>query len=145
LLRRLTLDLAGRIPTCAEAKAYVESKDPDKRAKLLERLMASPEYVRHAATEFDTLLRSANDRARSLRPYLLVALKENRPWDRMFRELMGTEPDPNDPDQFVLSRLDDLNRLTRDVSTAFSASTSCAPNAISTLTSRRSRKTITTA
>jgi Protein of unknown function (DUF1549)/Protein of unknown function (DUF1553) len=126
-LRRLTLDLAGRIPTSAEAKAYVESKDPDKRAKLLERLMASPEYVRHAATEFDTLLRANNDQAQSLRPYLLVALKENRPWDRMFRELMGVEPDPNRPDQFVLSRLGDLDRLTRDVSgTFFGVNIMCA-------------------
>src|SRR4051812_41560234 len=42
LVRRLTLDLVGRIPTATESKAYVESADPQKREKLVERLMASP-------------------------------------------------------------------------------------------------------
>src|SRR5262245_35898072 len=53
LLRRLTLDLAGRIPTPAEVKAYLASTDPDKRLKLVERLMASSGFVRHQAAEFD--------------------------------------------------------------------------------------------
>ncbi len=42
LVRRLTLDLVGRIPTASEVDAYVKSTDPDKRAKLVDRLMASP-------------------------------------------------------------------------------------------------------
>src|SRR5262245_51668491 len=42
LVRRLTLDLAGRIPTVAEAKAYVETTDPQKRSQLIDRLMAAP-------------------------------------------------------------------------------------------------------
>lgn len=119
LVRRLTLDLAGRIPTPTEAQGYINSKDPDKRSKLTDRLMASPDFVRHSATEFDALLRSGNDQAPSLRGYLLVALKENRPWDRMFRELMGLAPDPGRPDHFVLKRLGDLDVLTRDVSSVF--------------------------
>src|SRR4051812_36801309 len=60
LVRRLTLDLAGRIPTPAEVRAYLDSKDSEKRAKLIDRLMASPDYVRHSATEFDTLLRNGS-------------------------------------------------------------------------------------
>src|ERR687898_34855 len=47
LVRRLTLDLNGRIPTPAETRAYVESTDSRKREKLVDRLMASPAYVRH--------------------------------------------------------------------------------------------------
>src|SRR4051812_47728090 len=41
LLRRLMLDLVGRIPTAVEAKTYLESADPDKRIKLVDRLLAS--------------------------------------------------------------------------------------------------------
>jgi Protein of unknown function (DUF1549)/Protein of unknown function (DUF1553) len=119
LVRRLTLDLAGRIPTPAEARAYVESKDADKQSKLIDRLMASPEFVRHSATEFDALLQNSSDQAPSLRKYLLAAVKENRPWDRMFRDLMGVAPDPNRPDEFVLKRLGDLDVLTRDVTSVF--------------------------
>src|SRR6476659_1456391 len=41
VIRRLTLDLVGRIPTPAESKAYIESTDPQKKVQLVERLMAS--------------------------------------------------------------------------------------------------------
>ncbi len=119
LLRRLTLDLAGRIPSAAEARTFIESKDHDKRATLTDRLLASPDFVRHSATEFDTLLQNGSGHAPSLRPYLLTALRENRPWDRMFRELLGVVPDPTRPDQFVLKRLGDLDVLTRDVTSVF--------------------------
>ena len=54
LIRRLTLDLAGRIPTAAESRAFIGSTDPDKRVRLVDRLMASPGFVRHQATELDT-------------------------------------------------------------------------------------------
>src|SRR2546423_1612265 len=47
LIRRLTLDLVGRIPTPAETRAYVESKDAKKREQLVDRLMASPAFVGH--------------------------------------------------------------------------------------------------
>lgn len=97
LARRLHLDLAGRIPTAAEARAYAESTDPRKREKLIDTLLASPEFVRHNATEFDELLRNDNPDAPSVRNYLLVAIKENRPWDRMFRELLGVQPVPPNP------------------------------------------------
>src|SRR5262249_26287095 len=56
ILRRLTLDLAGRIPTVGELDAYTSSTDPDKKTKLVDRLMASPGFVRHQAAEFDRLL-----------------------------------------------------------------------------------------
>src|SRR5687768_12028046 len=53
LVRRLTLDLVGRIPTAAEADAYVKSSDPGKRKQLVERLMASPAFARFQAAQFD--------------------------------------------------------------------------------------------
>src|SRR5262245_61981343 len=56
LLRRMTLDLAGRIPTAAEYRAFVASTDPDKTLRLVDRLLASPGYVRHQTAELDTML-----------------------------------------------------------------------------------------
>jgi hypothetical protein len=128
LLRRLTLDLVGRIPTSAELKAYLESKDPSKRIKLVDALMASPGFIRHQADAFDAML-MADNRDR-LRGYLLLALKENRPWDRIFRELVL--PDDKDPVQkgaseFLRYRVRDLDRLTVEVSTTFfGVNVSCA-------------------
>ena len=68
LIRRLTLDLAGRIPTAAESRAFIGSTEPDKRVRLVDRLMASPGFVRHQATELDTLLMAGGKG--SLRDYL---------------------------------------------------------------------------
>src|SRR5688572_6751690 len=62
LIRRLTLDLVGRIPTSAEADEYVKSSDPDKRANLVDRLMASPAFVRHQANQFDAMLAGPDGR-----------------------------------------------------------------------------------
>ena len=47
LIRRLTLDLAGRIPTVAEAQAFVNSTSPTKRAELVDRLLGSPDFNLH--------------------------------------------------------------------------------------------------
>jgi hypothetical protein len=135
LLRRLTLDLAGRIPTLAETTDYAASTDPDKKVKLVERLLASPGFVRHQTRELLTLLLPAEPGRRNqpngaFRNYLQRGVAEDRPWDRVFREVML--PDENDPktrgaSEFLKSRLRDVNRLTIDVSTVFfGVNISCA-------------------
>ncbi|MBM3994137.1 MAG: DUF1549 domain-containing protein [Planctomycetes bacterium] len=121
LVRRLYLDLAGRIPTAMEAQTFINSKDPQKRQKLIEDLTASPEYLRHNATEFDVFLRNENPDGGSVRSYLLAAFQENRPWDRMFRDLIGAGEKAHSakPEQYVLKRLRDRDVLARDVSSVF--------------------------
>src|SRR6266545_2057526 len=136
LLRRLTLDLNGRIPTVAELADYLADSAPDKKIRLVERLLASSAFVRHQAQEFATMLQPDAPEMRrgqkksALRDYLQMALAEDRPWDRIFRELIL--PDEADPKQrgagdFLRGRLKDLNRLTVEVSTAFfGVNVSCA-------------------
>ncbi len=128
LVRRITLDLAGRIPTAAEARAYVESTDPEKKTRLVDRLMASPGFVRHQVTELDTMLMAGNKG--SLREYLKRAVGANLAWDKMFRELML--PDQTDKTQkaaaaYLQGRVKDVDRLTAEVSsTFFGVNISCA-------------------
>lgn len=136
LLRRLTLDLNGRIPTPGELADYLADTAPDKKLRLVERLLAAPAFVRHQALELATFLQPDNGEQRrgkkpsQLRDYLQAAVAENRPWDRVFRELIT--PDEADPKQkgagdFLRGRLKDLNRLTVEVSTAFfGVNVSCA-------------------
>lgn len=135
VLRRLTLDLAGRVPTLPEMTEYLAAKDADKKVQLVDRLMASPGFVRHQAQEFFTLLKSPEPgrkapKQNALHEYLLTSFDENRPWDRMFRDLML--PDEKHPKrkgaaEFLKSRVRDLNRLTIDVSvTFFGVNVSCA-------------------
>jgi hypothetical protein len=48
-LRRASLDITGTIPSAEKAKAFLDSNDPDKRAKLLDELLADPNYGRRMA------------------------------------------------------------------------------------------------
>ena len=137
LIRRLTLDLCGRIPTAAETRDFRESKDAAKRVKLVERLIASPSFIRQQATEFDVMLMQGA--GGSIRPYLQTALSENRPWDRIFRDLMlpaQTAPSAvkntknsggGSPADFLHSRINDIDKLTTEVSVVFfGVNVSCA-------------------
>ena len=128
IARRLALDLAGRIPTAAEAREYAESNDASKQTQLIERLMASPGFVRHQATELDSMLMAGNKG--SLLEYLVRAVGENRAWDKIFRELML--PDQSDKSgmsaaEYLRGRVKDVDRLTAEVSsTFFGVNISCA-------------------
>src|SRR5262245_37321440 len=48
-LRRVCLDITGVIPSAEKAAEFLDSKDPDKRARLIDELLASPLYGRHMA------------------------------------------------------------------------------------------------
>jgi hypothetical protein len=132
LIRRLTLDLVGRIPTTGEVDAYVQSTDTQKRAKLVDRLLASPAFARHQATLFEVMFNPEGDRrgGTSLREYLTSAVREGKPWDRVFREMML--PDETDAKlkgaaEFIRGRVNDADKLTNDTSVAFfGVNVSCA-------------------
>jgi hypothetical protein len=134
LVRRLTLDLVGRIPTAAESASYVASTDSQKRVQLVDRLLASPGFVRHQATELATMLAFHGDGRRGdgseLAGYLLQAVREKRSWDRIFRDLIlpeGQKPAQKAASEFLRPRLRDLDRLTTDVSVLFfGVNVSCA-------------------
>jgi len=122
LVRRLTLDLAGRIPSTAEARAYVESSDANKRNTLIERLLASPDYAFHHRNELDALLLAGNGSHDEWRAYLRTAADENRPWDQMFREMMlGREQDPAQKTAltFLKTRAKNVDDMTNDTSRIF--------------------------
>ncbi len=133
IIRRITLDLVGRIPTPAETKAYVESGDSQKREKLVDRLMASPSFIRHQATMLDLAVNPplpGSNRAGGTKTYLQNALTDNKSWDKIFRELMlPNEEDPKlkGSSDFLRTRITDLDRATNDVSVAFfGVNVSCA-------------------
>ena len=120
LVRRLTLDLVGRIPTAAEVRAYVDATEPNKRAELVDRLMATPGFARHQAEAFDALLMTGVKG--SVREYLVRAFGAGRTWDEVFRALLvadEAESDRKGTAEFVKSRAKDLDRLTSDVSSIF--------------------------
>lgn len=127
LVRRLTLDLVGRIPTTQETEAFVASKDADKRAKLVDRLIASPGYARYQAYLFEMMLNEGKS-AGGLREYLTKSVAANKPWDVMFRDLMLPDDAANKGvSEFLKPKLSDADKLTSDVSVAFfGVNVSCA-------------------
>ena len=56
-LRRLTLDLTGRLPKPEKAKTFLADSAPDKRETLLNALLASPEFNQYWTLQFAKLLR----------------------------------------------------------------------------------------
>ena len=120
LLRRLSLDLIGRIPTTPELQSWLAERSPEKRAQWIDRLTASPEFLAHQVNELDALLMYGTKG--SLQEYLTVALREGRHWDRIFTDLMLAREDGSGlkgADQFLKVRIKDTDRLTNDVSMLF--------------------------
>jgi hypothetical protein len=102
-LRRAYLDVLGRIPNIREANAFLrateKSKDKDKdkesekRAKLVEYLLADPDYPKNFATQWKVILvgRKMQDRnvdANALNSWLRRQFSDNRPWNEMAYELV---------------------------------------------------------
>ena len=122
-LRRIHLDLAGIIPSAAEARAFFQDKTPDKRARLVERLLASPEHARHMANVFDVMLMerrpAKNVAAAAWLEYLRESFAANKPWDQLVREVLaadGADPKQRHLARFYLDRDAEPNLLTRDIS-----------------------------
>ncbi len=96
-LRRVYLDLTGRIPRVSEARAFIEDKDPDKRRKLVNQLLDSPNYVTHFTNTWRALLLpQSNDpqvqgQAPQLEVWLRKRFKENAPYNEMVREILTAD------------------------------------------------------
>jgi hypothetical protein len=125
-LRRITLDLTGTIPTAAGARAFLKDTAADKRARLIDRLLASPECARHLQDVFDVMLmerRPDKQVPRAIwQDYLRTSLADNKPWDVLVREMLsadGTDPKTRPAAKFFLDRDGEPNLLTRDVSRLF--------------------------
>ncbi|GAB4157331.1 MAG: hypothetical protein Tsb009_34410 [Planctomycetaceae bacterium] len=130
LIRRTTLDLAGRVPTPAEVREFVTSSDPKKREKLVDRLLNSPDFNLHQRNQLDDMLLAGLKNDNEWREYLLTAVAENRPWDQMFREMMiGREDNPKEKPAlaFLKARARNLDDMVNDTSKLFfGVSINCA-------------------
>lgn len=95
-LRRVTLDITGRIPTYEQAVAFLDSKDPDKRRKLIDGLLASPAYGQHFGAVWRNLMvrRDAGNGKKgpdTFTPWLDEQFNRSRGWDAIVRDLLTAE------------------------------------------------------
>ena len=128
LIRRLTLDLIGRLPSLCETQEFLASTSESKRGLWVDRMMSSEGFVRHQVDELESLLMYP-DRG-NLGDYLKKSVGENRPWDQIFKDLMLAEQGDNpnaDASSFVRARLNDVDKMTNEVSVRFfGVNISCA-------------------
>ena len=95
-LRRVSLDLIGVAPTAEQAREFLRNPDPEKRSKLVDRLLDNPAYADHWATKWADLLRPNPSRVGVKSIYMLDqwlrdSFRENKPYDRMIREIVTAQ------------------------------------------------------
>lgn len=96
LVRRLYLDIAGRIPTVEESQAYLRSSDPMKRMKLIDTLLGSDGHTSHMFNYWADILRLTDNvkgrlTAEAYEEWLKKQLAANTPYDVMVRNLLTTD------------------------------------------------------
>ena len=105
-LRRLSLDVAGKIPTQDAVRQYLDDKSPGKRAALVHRTLATARFANHLAVTFrDLLMPNAISRptkrplAAPFEAWLRLQFVDNRPYDQIVSDLVLALPtdaaDPN--------------------------------------------------
>lgn len=140
-VRRIYLDLIGRVPTVPELVAYLndtsEANDmSQRRVALIDRLLASEEHVIHFADWMDTLLmgRAGEDkyrqRASLWRGYLEASIRRNQPWDEFVQEILLARPTDDSirgAVWFLYERGDDHQKIAEAVAPAiFGVRIECA-------------------
>ncbi|MCH8831025.1 MAG: DUF1549 domain-containing protein [Planctomycetes bacterium] len=97
-VRRVHLDLIGRIPTPAGIKAFVAGADAKKREKLIDRLLDTKAYARKWAKYWRDVIfhdSTANRRrvnAKALEDWFAREFERNSPWDRITAALVSAMP-----------------------------------------------------
>jgi len=98
-LRRVSIDIAGHIPTLAETEAFLSDPDPGKRDALIESLLTHPGYADYFANKWSALLKNRRDETSdktsnfAFHSWLRDSLLENKPFDQLVAELLGATGD----------------------------------------------------
>ncbi len=126
-LRRVSLDLAGAIPTSKETRAFLADKDGQKRTKLIDRLLASADYARRMQQAVTVMLLERRAAGTITDPqwngYVRDAFSANRPWDQFVRELIaadGRDEKSRPGMRFLVDGgRNDHHRMTQDIARLF--------------------------
>ncbi|MBX9789343.1 MAG: DUF1549 and DUF1553 domain-containing protein [Pirellulales bacterium] len=94
-LRRVYLDLAGRIPSVSEARDFLEDESADRRQRLVDRLLVGPAFANHFARTWRAMLLPEADANLQVRfvavifeAWLRKRLREGLGYDALVRELL---------------------------------------------------------
>jgi hypothetical protein len=122
-IRRVSLDLTGTLPTPAQVKAFLADPSPDKRDRLVDRLLETPEYSYYFANKWADVLRVRRGRNNinasraygtfAFHSWIRESIARDKPYDEFVRGILGAVGDETSsppvfwykdlktPDQFV--------------------------------------------
>jgi len=125
-IRRVTLDICGRLPTAVEMKDFLASKDAKKRSILIDRLLDSPEYAEYFANKWSGLLRNQRTQPTYARgSYLFFSwirdsIADNKPYDQFVREVVAASGDLDQhPPVAWYRQVKDMKQQMEDVAQLF--------------------------
>jgi hypothetical protein len=118
LLRRVTYDLTGLPPTTAEMDAFLADRDPRAYDRVVERLLASPQYGERWGRYWLDVARYADTKgylagnverryafSHTYRDYVIQAFNEDKPYDRFIVEQLAADQLPAGEDKSALAAL----------------------------------------
>ena len=100
-LRRVTLDICGRLPTLDEARNFLDSDLANKRLQLIDHLLDSSDYAENFALKWSTILRNRRPTAGhqlssfGFHDWIRQSLEMNKPYDQFVRELLTASGSPH--------------------------------------------------
>ncbi len=132
-VRRVYLDLAGRIPTRDETLVFLNDKSSSKRANVIDTLINDEGFTSRMYNYFSDMLRIADDAQKSkfftYQEWLKKQIAENRPWNAVVHDLMAADGKllENGATGYLLrDRGMRLDNLSLTLSTFLGANVSCA-------------------
>jgi hypothetical protein len=100
-IRRASLDVTGTLPTAEETRAFVADPAPDKRPRLIDRLLERPEYASFFAVKWADVLRNKRENNNDFQhgtftffDWIRENLARNTPYDRFVREILAASGSP---------------------------------------------------
>lgn len=126
-IRRVSIDIAGRLPSKADTEEFLKDTSPDKREKLVDRLLARDEYADYFANKWSAVLRNrrkaANDDLKptqAFHDWIRDAIKENKPFDQFVREILTVQGEEiKDPAVVWFRELKDPASIMEDTAQLF--------------------------
>ncbi|MCH5374023.1 MAG: DUF1549 domain-containing protein, partial [Planctomycetes bacterium] len=109
-LRRVSLDLIGVVPRISEVREFLADGRSDKRARWIDRLLASPRYPTHLANTWRNILLPDGvepeqaENARRLERWLRQQFADNLRYDRLVADFLVTGGDEIGPSIFYTSQ-----------------------------------------
>jgi hypothetical protein len=126
-IRRITLDLCGRLPTAAEVRTFLDDKNKEKRSKLIDRLLDSKDYPAFFALRWGAILRNSNlagadQAAYAFHNWIKDMIARNRPYDEFARGIITASGEWQDApaiNWYWQNRDDQLHQITADTAQIF--------------------------